>query len=624
MARIGGGNRTRVGSPPGTRPLLVFDGECGFCRRWIERWRAATGERVDYAPYQEVAERFPEVPHDAFERAIQLVDTDGTVYSGAEAALRALATVPGRGAALLAYRRVPGFAAVAERVYRAVAAHRTILSRLTLRLWGASVVRPEWRLARDVFLRLLGVVYLVAFVSLGSQVEGLVGSRGVLPAAPFLAEVGSRLGAERFWLLPTLCWLDSSDVVLRILCWGGAAASVLVIGGLLTAPALAAAWISYLSLAVVCRTFLGFQWDALLLEAGFLAIFAAPIGLRCRLPCADPPARAPLWLLRWLLFRLLLSSGVVKLTSGDPTWRSLSALDFHYWTQPLPTRVGWYAHLLPGWAQSVSVLGVFAGELVVPFLIFAPRRPRWAGFWGIVGFQGLIALTGNYAFFNLLTASLAVLLLDDEVWPGRIREWLARARARETGRASRRWPAPVTALLVVALFPASLAELQAAFGARLPGTAPLEAADRLLAPLRVVNGYGLFAVMTTARPEIVLEGSEDGRSWLPYGFRWKPGDPARAPHLVAPFQPRLDWQMWFAALGDYRANPWMRALLQRLLEGAPQVVSLLGSDPFPASPPRYVRAVLYLYRPTDWTTHRRTGAWWTREEIGPYSPVLRR
>ncbi|MBZ5638556.1 MAG: lipase maturation factor family protein [Acidobacteriia bacterium] len=624
MAQDGPTHAFRVATPPGSKPLLVFDGDCGFCRRWIGRWRGATGDRVDYAPYQEAASRFPEIPRTSFEHAVHLIDTDGGVTSGAEAVFGALARVPGRGGALWAYRRVPGFRGVSERLYRGVAAHRPLLSRLTLLLVGSGREPSRYAISRDLFLRLLGVSYLCAFVSLGTQIRGLVGSEGILPAAPFLDAVSRHYGAERFWLLPTFCWVDASDAFLCFLCWGGAAVSVLVIAGVLTAPALFLAWAGYLSLVVACRVFLNFQWDALLLEAGFLAIFLAPWRSWHRFPCPDPPPRVPLALLRWLLFRLLFSSGVVKLSSGDPTWRSLAALDYHYWTQPLPTWVGWYAHLLPGWFQRASCAAMFAIELAVPFLIFGRRRLRIAAFGSIVGLQALIAVTGNYAFFNLLTASLALLLLDDAAWPSLLRGRLE--RLPRGGPTARRWRplAWASVLLAIVIVPASLVEMSGRFRMSLPWTAPIQSLDRALGPFRVVNAYGLFAAMTTERPEIVVEGSNDGSTWLPYAFRWKPGDPARPPRFVAPHQPRLDWQMWFAALGDYRASPWLQGLLERLLEGSPEVLDLLAANPFPAAPPRQVRAILYDYRPADWETHRRTGDWWIRSERGLYCPVRAR
>ncbi len=389
-----------------------------------------------------------------------------------------------------------------------------------------------------------------------------------------------------------------------------------MVAGIAPALLLAVLWAFYLSLVTVGGDFLAFQWDILLLEAGFLAIFLAPLGLKPGLGSAPP--KAIVWLLRWLLFRLMFSSGAVKLLSGDPTWRDLTALGYHYWTQPLPTWVAWYVNLLPDWFDTVSCALLFAIELGAPVLIAAPQGYRLVAFSALVFFQVLIFLTGNYCFFNLLTLALCVLLLDDRVWPDRRRGRIEGARA--SGRWE--WPRfvvfPVAGLVLVlsivrtfdpsragVAWPESLVELR-----------------RLAAPFGIVNGYGLFAVMTTTRPEIILEGSADGETWTEYQFRWKPGALERAPAFVEPHQPRLDWQMWFAALAPFGESPWFVAFVHRLLEGSKPVAALLGTNPFPDTPPRYVRAVLYDYTFTDLRDGEATGRWWRRERKDLYLPAV--
>ena len=596
------------------KPLLIYDGDCGFCRFWIERFRERTQDRLDYAPSQEVGWRFPEIGAEAFARSVQFIEADGKVYEGAESVFRALALAPSGGRALWAYRHIPGVAPVTEWAYRLVAGHRQVFSRITRWLWGANPERPTYAIASCLFIRAMGLVYLIAFLSLAVQILGLVGSNGILPAHPFLEAIRARTGIERYWFLPTLCWIDASDTFLRFLCLGGAFLSVAVIGGLWPAPCLALLWAAYLSLAVVCRTFLNFQWDILLLEAGFLAIFLAPLRWRCRLPCPSPPPRAILWLLRWLLFRLMFSSGVVKLTSGDLTWRNLTALNFHYQTQPLPPWTAWYMQQLPARFQEISVVIMFIIELGAPLLIFAPRRLRLFGCGMLLFFQALIVATGNYAFFNLLSIALCLVLIDDGAWPERSR------RAGPTAP-PRRWPIWAAAPFVAVLVLTTSIEMIGGFRWALPWPSPVVRLVEVLSPLRIANSYGLFRVMTTTRPEIIVEGSRDGTNWLAYEFKWKPGDPMRRPLFVAPHQPRLDWQMWFAALSSYRSTPWFPAFLARLLQGSPEVLALLERNPFPGAPPRYVRASVYDYRFTDAATRRATGAWWTREPLGPYSPV---
>jgi hypothetical protein len=478
---------------------------------------------------------------------------------------------------------------------------------------GSAEPHPSVFLSRWVFLRLLGIVYLTAFVSLWVQVEGLIGTQGVLPVVSLLDAAERQLGDDRFWVLPTLCWLSPTDPFLHLLCAAGVLLSLLVVLGVAAPYCLLGLWGSYLSLVNAGQDFLAFQWDSLLLEAGLLAVFFAPHRFKPGLRREPAPSRILLFLLRWLLFRLMFLSGVVKLASGDPTWRDLSALQYHYETQPLPTAVGWLAHQLPGWVQRGSTLGMFLVELGLPFLIFGPRRLRRIAFAGLVGLQTLIALTGNYAFFNLLTVALSVLLLDDSDWPARWRSKIPQPAKR------RWWPLSFSlpfAALVLLLSGMTLA------GHRAPWPAPLRTLYQWVAPFDSINGYGLFSIMTTSRPEIVIEGSRDGEAWQAYEFHWKPGDLSRRPGWVAPHQPRLDWQMWFAALGSYRDNPWFLSLLGRLLEGSPPVLALLAHDPFPGEPPRYIRAVLYDYYFTDLATLREKGTWWRREPKGLYAPVL--
>jgi hypothetical protein len=473
---------------------------------------------------------------------------------------------------------------------------------------------------RDLFLRALAIVYLIAFVSLAFQIEGLVGSRGILPVAQLLEWVRSQTGAERYWILPTLCWLSSSDSFLVFLCWGGGFLSLLLFVRVVPIVVLPLLWAFYLSIVTVGQVFLGYQWDALLLETGLLAILLAPLRLRPRRD-AEPaaPGAFAVWLLRWLLFRLMFGSGVVKLRSGDQAWRTLTALRVHYETQPLPTWVGWYAHQLPGWFQTFSTALMFGVELGAPFLIFAGRRGRRIACAAFVGLQLLIAVTGNYGFFNLLTIALCLLLTDDDMLPQR---WRLPAASSAPQAAPPRW---LRGLLVTAgavPFLLSLVVASDTFGLPVPWPRAVISAVDVVSPFRSVNSYGLFAVMTMSRPEIVVEGSADGEVWRPYVFRWKPGDVTRRPAFVAPYQPRLDWQMWFAALGSCESNAWFVRFLDKLLDGSPPVLGLLAENPFPSEPPRMIRATLYDYRFTRIGEAEARSAWWRRKEIGPYCPVM--
>jgi hypothetical protein len=489
--------------------------------------------------------------------------------------------------------------------YRLLAAGRTLVQLLTRFLFDHGAGPPTYALVEWLFFRILGLIYLMAFASLAVQITGLIGSHGILPAGEYLQAIYARFGSQSYGLVPTVFWLNFGDALLKAVCVAGAVLAVVLIVGYTQRLILIALFLLYLSLVSVGQDFLAFQWDALLLETGFLAIFLG-----------DSPL--VIWLFRWLLFRLVFMSGAVKLLSGDPTWRSLTALNYHYETQPLPTPLAWTMHQLPAGFQKLSVAAVFCVELGSPFLIIAPRRLRFFGAAAIVCLQTLIGLTGNYAFFNLLTVALCMFLLDDAAlrrwFPDRLVQGLLTGQANLKASLTVRWIAAGVAVLIVFL---SGFQIVRAFGGTLPR--PVRYVMSWVAPFQIVNSYGLFAVMTTSRPEIIVEGSNDGRTWLAYEFKYKPGDVRRPPGWVAPYQPRLDWQMWFAALGTCYDNPWVGNFLLRLQQGSPDVLALLGQNPFPDAPPRYVRALVYDYHFTDLATRRAEGTWWRREPMGIYA-----
>jgi lipase maturation factor 1 len=481
----------------------------------------------------------------------------------------------------------------------------------------ALVDRPTYYHARRWFLRTLGLIYLFAFVSFWTQADGLVGSEGIMPVTTWLDQERSHFGSEAYRLFPTLCWLDSSNQFLHGLCAAGTGLSLLLICEVAPVVCLTLLWLIYLSISVSGQLFMNFQWDDLLLETGFLAIFFAPLRwLPSRL--SEPPISP--WahfLLRWLLFRLMFTSGVVKLTSGDEAWWNLSALRYHYETQPLPTPLAWWAHQLPAWFQSSSTVVMFAIELVAPFLLFGSRRLRLIGAASILTLQALIALTGNYCFFNLLTAALCLLSVDDSVW-----SLVGRKQPRAIKVQGARWPSWILIPLVASVLIFSGPLLWESFSPGSDWPPFLSTAYSYIEPFRSLNGYGLFRVMTKTRPEIIVEGSEDGVIWRAYDFKYKVGKLEEAPPIVAPHQPRLDWQMWFAALDDVRQEPWFINFLARLLQGSPPVLDLLSTNPFPGLPPRYIRAKLFEYHFTSLDEKEKTGAWWKREEKGSYCPVL--
>jgi len=612
---------------PLERPLVIWDGDCGFCRRSVEHLRARAGERIAFEPYQTAHTRYPQTPVEAFAAAVHLVEPDGRVSHGAEAVYRTL-DLSGARALLLAYRFVPGFAAVSEWGYRLVAAHRPLASSVLNLLVGRLVGPPRFRLTRFVFLRGLALVYLAAFLSLGVQVHGLVGEAGLLPAGEFLEWVHRARGGEAFFLLPTLGWLGAGDTALSLMCFGGAAAALLALLGFAQGPLFALCWVLYLSLVHLGQAFLSFQWDILLVETGFIALLFAPwLHVRPRSPRDEPPpSPVVVWLLRLLAFKLMWSSGLTKLTWGDPTWRDLTALDYHYWTQPIPNPLSWYASHLPSLLQRISCALMLVVEVLVPLLVFTPRRPRLIAFWGFVLLQAVIAATGNYGFFNLLAIVLCIPLLDDDAFPAGARKRLmGEPRLSEAPARPRR---PLVAGFAVLLLVIQVHPLLESFNS--PTVRRLE--PRLLlalytetSPLEISNSYGLFRTMTTTRPEIQVEGRGADGEWVALSFRYKPGDPARAPRFFAPHMPRLDWQMWFAALRAERlvghpevvrswleqGDPWLARLVVAVLQGNPGVLALLEPSPFGETPPLEVRLVLWQYRFTDHGPD-----WWRRERVG--------
>jgi predicted DCC family thiol-disulfide oxidoreductase YuxK len=588
------------------RPTFVFDGACSFCRVWIDYWHRLTGDRVLYCSYQEVGDRFPDLPQKDFASAVTLFLPEGEVRSGAHAVFSLLALLPGKSWMFWLYTHVPGFALIADMAYRTVARHRSFCYWAARALWGIPIEVETSGIASWIFLRTLGAIYLIAFASFGVQAAGLIGSNGISPVADYLHSLREYYGAV-YWQVPTVFWLSAGDGTIKAVGIAGICLSLLLFLGLRWRVIRIALFVLYLSLVTAGQEFMGYQWDALLLEAGFLAILlgSSPVIV---------------WLYRWLLFRLVFLSGVVKLASGDPLWRHFTALPVHYETQPLPTPLAWYMYQLPEWFQRGSVGFVFFVELIVPFLIFAPRRVRLFAAGAMVTLQVLILLTGNYAFFNLLTIAFCLFLMDDAFF----RRALPKAVIRHLPSATTYEKSSVWARSICATF-ATLAlfvgavQVARPFGVR---WSPADAVLRSVSPLQVINSYGLFAVMTTTRPEIIIEGSNDGVSWLAYEFKYKPGDLTRPPAWVAPHQPRLDWQMWFAALGDYQSDPWIVRFMARLLQGSPDVLRLLGRNPFPDGPPHYVRAILYQYRFTTPEERKSSGPWWGRELKGVYVPVV--
>lgn len=610
------------------KPVLYWDADCNFCRGWVERWQDESGDAVQYSPLQSAP---PEVVAAAggppFERIV-LAQPDGRLITGAHAAVAACAAGgrTGRVARWL-YESSSPFRAACETAYRWVAAHRPFCGQLTALFWGRDTRLPTYDISGYFFPRLIGLIFLFAFLSLWVQIDGLVGSQGILPVGPHLTAVENHFRAAgtpwEAWLqVPSLLWFGSSDFLLH--CWLGLGtiASLLLVLGFLPALSAFVAWACYLSFAAAIPVFLNFQWDALLLEAGLLVVFYVPWTRSLRFG-ASAPSRLGRLLVWWLLFRLIFESGLVKLfgfdAAGSNAWLDGTALDFHYFTQPIPVWSSWWIAQLPGWFHVLSLVAVFTIELILPFFIAGPRRLRMIAFWAFVIFMALIAASGHYGFFNLLTIALAVALVDDASWPARLRSRLA---PPPRGPAAPGLPQRIRDKILpgFAALIFLLTTLQLLLVLRVITPAVAGPVLGPFMPFRSANSYGLFSVMTTERPEITIEASADGRSWQPYRFRYKMSPATTTLPLFLPHMPRLDWQMWFAALefrASGRAPQWLMPLLARLQENSPPVLGLLQPD----SPgtPVYFRLRLDLLDFTSPAVRAETGRHWEATGLPGYT-----
>ena len=497
---------------------------------------------------------------------------------------------------------------------------------------------PRW-----IFLRALGLIYFSAFFSLAFQIRGLIGAQGILPSNEYLEALARQFGAVRFWFAPTLLWLSTSSHMLDAICWVGMIAALLVVLNIWPRATLFVCFVCFLSFVAAAQDFSGYQSDGMLLEAGFISLFFAPPGFLPGWGREHPPSRASLFLLQWEWFRIYFESGVVKLASGDAEWRNFTAMDEYYQNGPLPTWIGWYVQHLPHWFHAFATGATLVLELGVVFMLFLPRRWRIVCFFIVTAWQIPVILTANYTFLNYLVLVLGFLLLDDpfllRIMPERWRAYIAprigvppeksvESQDSDTPLPKPKAPRPLQALrlsltsvMLIWIFYATTVQMIWIIFPRLPlPSLPVAA----LEPFRIANRYGLFAVMTRGRWEIEFQGSNDGQTWVAYPFRYKPQDPSKRPGIYAPYQPRFDWNLWFASLGSWRENVIVPSTEERLLAGSPDVLALFAGNPFPQGPPQQVRAVLWQYWFTTLEEKRATGMWWKRKLIGLYAPVLAR
>jgi lipase maturation factor len=478
---------------------------------------------------------------------------------------------------------------------------------------------PEGYLwARWLFLRALGLIFFSAFYSLAFQIHGLIGEKGILPAGLYLDTLSANLGVvTRIWAAPTLLWFGSGERALTVVAGAGIAASILLFANVSPKLTVALCTVFFLSCIAVLQDFSSYQSDGMLLEAGFLSIVFAPGGLRPGLGAARPPSRFSLFMLRWEWFRIYFESGLVKMLSGDPHWRNFTAMDDYYQNGPLPAWPGWYVQQLPHWYHAGTVVITLVVELFIVWAVFLPRRFRIACFVIVTALQIGIISTANYAFLNYLVLVLGVLLLDDRLL-AKFRLHTQPSSPREPTARQRIYVRVEAAVLGILFYTTIVAFLMGGSGSL------LALPDRLLQPFRIANAYGLFAVMTPARYEIEFQGSNDGKTWMPYPFQYKPQDVLERPGVYAPYQPRFDWNLWFASLAPWRASPWVVLVEERLLEGSTSVLRLFRGDPFHGKPPTMVRTILWQYWFTDIPTKAKTGAWWRRQELEMFAPMATR
>ena len=457
-------------------------------------------------------------------------------------------------------------------------------------------------LARLLFTRGLGALYLVAFLSSLNQFPALLGERGLLPAPEFLRGL-------RFRDAPSLFHWRYSDRLLRVTAWIGIALSALVVAGVVERAPLAAyvavwlvMWALYLSIVNVGQTFYAFGWESMLLEAGFFAAFLGPRHL--------PPPLLVMAMLRWMLFRVEFGAGLIKLRH-DACWRDLTCLYYHYETEPLPNPLSWYFHRFPKRMHQLSVAFSHFVQLVAPWGLFAPQPIATIAAGLLIGHQFLLIVSGNYSWLNWLTVVLGVIALDLGGPPMPLS------------------PQPFAYDVVVYVLGAITLVLSVKPAINL--FSPNQFMNYCWNRIHLVCAYGAFGSITKKRYEVVIEGSDDGEEWKEYGFRAKPGDPTRMPPQVAPYHLRLDWLMWFLPF-SVRVLPnrvlvpgyemWFIRFVQKLLQGDAATLKLLRHNPFPQQPPRIIRARYDLYEFTTAEEKRATGAWWKRTPVDLYLPPI--
>lgn len=462
---------------------------------------------------------------------------------------------------------------------------------------------PEsYTIVAHLFPRLLGFIYFFAFGAFLFQIRGLLGQDGILPVSEYLEIIKKRYPKNYYRIIPSVFWINSSDKSLMGVTLLGTICAVLLMAGIAPPFMLVLLYVLYLSIVSTGQDFLSFGWEGFLLE----------ITVNTFLLSLTSVPNLMVWMsINFLLFRFHFQAGAVKLQSQDPHWKNLTAIGYHYLSQPIPNVVAWYAHKLPMWFHKICTVLMFIVELAVPFGIFGPDIVRLWCFFALAGLQVVIWATGNLSFLNHLTFVFATILIANQYLTG----WFSTPSIEASNPAIDMFCWVCGTLL----FTFQAMQLWQHF-------APNHLFRQWLnkfSPFHIINRYGIFAVMTTNRFEIIFEGSDDGETWKEYTFKHKPSEVTRRPTRISPYQPRIDWQAWFLPLGDYKYDPWFESFLVQLLKGNKTVLKLLRYNPFPDHPPKYIRTVVYDYEFSSFEEKKKLGIWWKRTYMGEFThPIM--
>ena len=564
-------------------PIMVWDGECNFCRLCADRFKSlGVNNHVDFIPYQDLFNKYPKAPKLNYEKSVIFFSKKNT-YAGAAAVYRFYNEI-GKKWPMFLYRKFKIFRKISEFCYQLIADNRKKFKSIGDFFLGGNYMPDTYNISGWVYGRLLGFIGIIAFLSFWTQSDVLISSNGIVPFENDLRQIEgfitkTNTDVSKWFARPTILWFFQNDFWLNVVLSIGTLSSLSLMLGLVPHISIISSWVCYLSISSVSEPFLNFQWDTLLLETYLLSVFFVPWKIFDNRKNVQNPLPIGRWLLWLLIIKLMLESGLVKFTffgsGGSNTWRDLTALNYHYWTQPIPSWISWYVHKLPEFVDKVSLIFTYCCELIIPFLIFFPRRLRRVALLSLISFQLLIIITGNYGFFNLLTIVICLTLIDDQLVKSYFNKWIFNDQKQDVRKNFVEKIKIVfgfiilTCFIYTALFfidrdikgnQANQNDTDISFvGNHLIQTAQV---------FRSMNAYGLFRVMTTTRPEIYIEALSSDSLWRPVIFNYKPVKPENRPKFFPPHMPRIDWQLWFEALYFDRLinNPFDLSSYKRFLE----------------------------------------------------------